>query len=505
MRPLITGALSVLLLAACSSGTSSRPDAGLSTAPSAAERVSPAPNGLAVYYNQRLRWAPCREGFTCATLRVPLDYRRPADGDISVAVIRLPASGRRLGSLLINPGGPGSSGVDYARAATSVLSSALRYRFDAVGFDPRGVGLSTPLKCADDRQLDALLQAPTAPRNAAETADTVRAAHGLASGCRSRAARLLPHVGTLDVARDLDVLRAALGDAELTYLGKSYGTLLGAKYAELFPRRVRALALDGALDPTLGINALNAGQAAGFEANLREFLRACGTAGACGASPADASARLDRLLARIAGTPLPAPSAPGNRRLTVGEATFGLAGGLYSRASWPMLAVAVLAAEAGDGSGLLQLSDQLAERDRNGHFSNQLEINNAVNCLDRPATRGLAGYAQQAAALRLVAPRFGPTLGWGNLACAYWPVPPTDRPGPVRAPGAPPILVVGTTNDPATPYAWAVGLSRQLPGVLLTYDAFGHTAYRRGSECVDRAVDAYLISLQLPTAGTRCS
>jgi pimeloyl-ACP methyl ester carboxylesterase len=463
-------------------------------------------SALASYYAQRLRWQPCRDGgFTCATLRVPLDYRQPAGLDISVAVIRLPATGRRLGSLVLNPGGPGGSGIEYARAATQVLSPALRQRFDTVGFDPRGVGASTPLRCVGDRDLDALLMAPAAPRNAAETSAAVRSAVHLADGCRTRAAALLPHVGTLDVARDLDVLRSALGDAKLTYLGKSYGTYLGAKYAELFPTRIRALVLDGAVDPSLTVSALNAGQATGFERNLRDFLQACGAARACGTSATDASARLDRLLARVAATPLPAPEAPGHRRLSSGEAIFGLATGLYSPTSWPTLATAVRAAETGDGSGLLQLSDQLAERDSNGHFSNQLEINNAVNCLDRPAMHGLASYAQQAATLRRVAPRFGPTLAWGNLVCAYWPVPPTDSPGRVRAPGAPPVLVIGTTRDPATPYAWAVSLHRQLPGALLTFDADGHTAYRRGSTCIDRAVDAYLITLRLPTAAIRCS
>ncbi len=468
--------------------------------------AAPTAADLALYYHQRLRWAPCRDGFSCARLRVPLDYRHPRAGDISVALVKLPATGRRrLGSLVLNPGGPGGSGIGYARAARSVLSPAVRERFDTVGFDPRGVGASTPLDCVGDGALDALLQSPVAPSTPAETAATVGAARRLAQGCRTRGFRLLPHVGTRDVARDLDVLRAALGEATLSYLGKSYGTLLGAKYAQLFPTRIRAFVLDGALDPTLDAGALSAGQAAGFEGNLRDFLRACGVAHTCDRSPTNASARFDALLAKVAAAPLPAPSAPGGRRLTSGEALYGVAAGLYSTGSWPTLAAAVRVAESGDGSGLLTLSDELAERDRSGHFSNQLEINNAVNCLDRPAVRSLAAYARAAQALRRVAPHFGPALAWGNLPCAYWPVPPTDTPGPVSAPGAPAVLVVGTTRDPATPYAWALGLHRQLPGALLTYDADGHTAYRRGSACVDRAVDAYLIALRLPKPGTRCS
>lgn len=495
--------LAATLAVACSGDPPRRPASD--AAPDASTPGRPAAAALAPYYAQRLNWAPCRGGFSCATLRVPLDYRLPSAGDIAVAVIRLPATGQRIGAVVLNPGGPGGSGIGYARAAPQVISQAVRQRFDIVGFDPRGVGASTPVKCLTDAQLEDYLAAPAAPRTPVETAAAVRSAQGFADGCWTRSARLLPHVGTADVARDLDVLRAALGEARLTFLGKSYGSLLGARYAQMFPSRVRALVLDGALDPTLTSPALSAGQADGFEANLRAFLADCGAAGRCGTSAVDASARLDRLLARIDSTPLAAPGVSGDRRLTAGEAAFALAAGLYSRSSWPTLAAAVRAAEEGDGSGLLQLSDEFVERDDRGRFSNQLEINNAVNCLDRPAVRGLGAYAAQASALARVAPRFGPILGWSDLICAYWPVPPNTKPAPIRAVGAPPLLVIGTTRDPATPYPWAVSLGRQLPARLLTYDAYGHTAYRRGSRCVDRAVDAYLISLRLPAPGTRCS
>lgn len=502
-----TGVGPLVLLAACSG---SKPAAVSTATPSRVSTpavVSPAPAGspaLTAYYRQPVRWRACGGGFSCATVRVPLDYAAPAGSSLGIAVVRLPATGKRIGSLLINPGGPGGSGVSYARAASSVLSPALRQRFDIVGFDPRGVGQSDPIRCVSDAAIDAFLTAPPAPRTPAETSSAVRAAKRIADGCRQQAPRLLAHVGTLAAARDMDVLRGVLGEAKLTYLGKSYGTYLGAKYASLFPTRVRALVLDGALDPSLSFAALNAGQGAGFETDLRDFLRYCGNARACGSSPSDALSRLDRLLARVRSRPLPAPSAPGHRRLTYGEAIFGMVAALYSPSSWPYLSTALQAAERGDGSGLLQLSDQLADRDARGHFSNQLVANTAVNCLDRPSPRSLPEYAAAAAALRRTAPHFGPSLAWGSLVCTYWPVPAVDRPAPVRAPGAPPILVVGTTRDPATPYAWAVSLSRQLPGALLTYEADGHTAYRRGSACVDSAVDAYLISQRLPAAGTRC-
>lgn len=492
-----------MLLAACSSGHAPHPTAS-PPASSAAVGATPGRADLTAYYRQRPTWRDCGGGFSCTEVRVPLDYRHPAADHLSLSVIRRKAGGKRIGALLINPGGPGGSGVSYARAAASVVSPALRQRFDIVGFDPRGVGASDPVRCVPDSAIDAFLTSPPAPTTPAETAAAVRAATTIADGCRSRSARLLPHVGTLDAARDLDVLRGVLGDARLTYLGKSYGTYLGAKYASLFPTHIRALVLDGALDPSLSFAQLNAGQAAGFEMDLRDFLRYCGGARSCGSSYTDAVSRVDALLSRMRSGPLPAPAAPGHRQLSYGEAIFGIADALYSEASWPSLSTALKEAFRGDGSGLLELSDQLADRDAHGHFSNQLEANSAVNCLDRPSPRSLGAYVAAAASVRRTAPHFGPAIAWGSLICTYWPVPAVDRPGPVRAPGAPPILVVGTTRDPATPYAWAVSLSRQLPGALLTYQADGHTAYRRGSACVDAAVDAYLISLRLPAAGTRC-
>jgi pimeloyl-ACP methyl ester carboxylesterase len=500
-QPALTAAVAAaLLLSGC------RHDAPHRSAPSPTHSVAPpstssSRNPLTPYYAQRLTWRDCGGDFTCATLKVPLDYAHPASS-ISLALIRLRATGPRLGSLVLNPGGPGVSGIDYARSATAVLSDAVRERFDVVGFDPRGVGASTAVDCVGDRDLDALVDAPPAPRTARETAAAVAAVRRLATGCRANAARLLPHVGTPDAARDLDVLRAALGEAKLTYLGKSYGTYLGATYAELFPTRVRAAVLDGALDPSLTFAQLNAGQAAGFEAALRSFLRACGVT--CGASVPDAVRRLDRVLAGLHHRPLPALASPGGT-LGPGEALYGVAAGLYRRSTWPLLAAALRSAERGDGSGLLALADALVDRDARGHYSNELEANTAINCVDHPTSRSLSAYAAEAARLRRSAPHFGPALAWQSVPCAFWPVPPTSRPRQLTARGAPPILVVGTTRDPATPYPWAVSLARQLSsGRLLTWDGDGHTAYRRGSACVDRAVDDYLIAGRLPASGARC-
>lgn len=438
---------------------------------------------------------------------MPLDYDRPTGRQIDVALVRLPASGpgKRIGSLVINPGGPGGSGVDYARYARYLFPERVRARFDIVGFDPRGVARSTPVDCVTDRELDALIAAPAVPRTPAETAQLVAGSQRFAAGCSAKSGDLLPHVGTLDVARDMDVLRATLGDAKLTYLGKSYGTYLGAKYAELFPGRIRALVLDGALDPELTGDKLNAGQAAGFEANLRNFLTTCARDGGCplGSTPTEAEAGLNALLATIERAPLPGSS---GRRLGPGPALFGLAAGLYSPENgWPRLESALADARKGDGAKLLALADGLADRNPDGTYGNELEANAAVNCIDRPWPVSLAAIAAQAQSEARTAPHFGAGLVYSSLTCAYWPVPPVEQAHPVRAPGAPPILVVGTRGDPATPYAWSEGLARQLEsGVLVTFDGDGHTAYGKGSGCVDDAVNRYLLELRAPADGTVC-
>ncbi len=468
---------------------------------------TPSPAAQPAYYRQRLAWRGCGDGYSCSTLRVPLDYAAPTARLISVAVVRLPAAQptHRIGALVINPGGPGVSGVDYARYARYLYPQRIRDRFDIVGFDPRGVGASTPVSCVSDRQLDALLQEPPVPETPAETAEVVRGTRQFVAGCVARSRELLPHVGTRDVARDMDVLRAALGEPRLTYLGKSYGTYLGAVYAELFPRRVRAMVLDGAINPVLSGGQANTDQAVGFETDLRDFLTDCvgGTDCPLGSgSVSDATAALDHLLDRIDRQPLPGS---GNRTAGAGAAFGAIAYGLYSRTSWPTLRSVLRAALNGDGRPLLEMSDQFAGRDAHGHYTNLNAAYYAANCVDRPWPASLPAVAAAAAADRLVAPHFGPAIAYSSLTCAYWPVPPVAAPAPIRAVGAPPLLVLGTTHDPATPYRWAQALAGQLhSGVLLTYRGVGHTAYRKGSGCVDDAVNGYLLALRLPAAGTTC-
>jgi pimeloyl-ACP methyl ester carboxylesterase len=323
--------------------------------------------------------------------------------------------------------------------------------------------------------------------------------------CRQRSGSLLPYVGTSDAARDMDVLRAALGDAKLTYLGKSYGTYLGAWYAQLFPTRVRALVLDGAVNPDESALDMNVVQAEGFQVALRSFTANCVAQAGCPLGQGSVSAgiaRLQGLLNQAARAPLASQvrGQPANAAMLLG----GVVSALYSKSYWPYLRAGLSTAFAGNGTLLVELADALVERGPNGQYSNLVAANTAVNCIDRPWPRSLSAWRSAAQTAAKHAPLFGAPIMWGSLACAYWPVP-AAAPVPLRAAGAPPILVVGTTRDPATPFSWAQALAHDLAsGVLLGWNGDGHTAYLMGSRCVDTAVDQYLISLVTPRSGTLC-
>lgn len=494
-----------VLLTGCTGHSGSSSGARRSPA-SAAQPPDPA---LAPYYSQHLRWSNCGGGFQCSTVEVPLDYTHPDGQRIKIAVIRLPAADprKRIGSLLVNPGGPGGSGVDYARSAGKIVSPAVRSRFDIVGFDPRGVGRSDPVHCLTAQQLDRYLALDPTPDDKRAREDLINESRGFAVGCEKHSKQVLPYVGTADAARDMDVLRAALGDPGLTYLGKSYGTYLGAYYAEEFPKRVRALVLDGAIDPAVPPLQVNIVQAQGFELALRAFVADCVRAPTCPLGynvSVDAGVKkIQDLVKKADRNPLPT-SFPG-RKLDEGLATLGILASLYDKGFWTYLRIGLQRAFAGDGSILLQLSDILMGRSANGTYTNQTEANMAVNCIDLKYPRSLSAYQRGAAQAQEAAPLFGASVMYSSLPCAYWPVRSQERPRVVHAAGAKPILVVGTTRDPATPYQWAQALARQLDsGVLLTRVGDGHTAYEMGNACIDQAVDRYLIDLKPPKNGTVC-
>ncbi len=439
---------------------------------------------------------------------MPLDYADPGGRSINIALIRLPATeqANRIGSLLTNPGGPGASGVDFVRQnAEQIFSADLRDHFDIVGFDPRGVGDSTAVVCVDDATMDKLNDLDPSPDTPAEQKALIDAARQFDAACQANSSDLLPHMSTADAARDMDLIRAAVGDPKMTYLGFSYGTFLGATYAGLFPDHVRAFVLDGALDPTLTFDQRNETQAVSFAQTFNRFLEFCASDKTCqfrnGGKPGPA---FDALMARIDKTPLPATAIGDPRTVGPGLAFTGMLAALYSRSTWDILGQGLALAQKGDGSILLLLADSYNERQPDGSYHNVSAANNAVNCLDYVAPTDPAAYQAQAPELEKEAPRFGEVVAYSGLTCAFWPVHPTSDPGVITAAGAPPIVVVGTTGDPATPYDWAVKLAGQLrSGVLLTREGEGHTAYGT-SDCINSAVDTYLIDLTVPANGTTC-
>lgn len=500
--------LAVVLLAGCSAFGGSDPQPSpVGTASSVASEPATDPS-LAAFYDQDLQWADCSGGFQCSQLTVPLDYAAPQGATISLAVVRLRTAATgddRLGSLVLNPGGPGASGVEYARAAENVTSDAVRNHFDVVGFDPRGVGTSAPLQCLPASAIDRFLATDPTPDDPSEVAALGEQTTALGAGCAA-AGELAAHVDTRSAARDMDVLRAALGDDKLNYLGKSYGTYLGDWYAELFPQRVGRFVLDGVLDPALSSVQVNEGQAAGFEVALRSYVQGCQDGDDCPltGSVDDGVAQVRAFLDALDAKPLPTSS---KRDLVQGLGYLGVAYPLYAESLWPQLSAALKSAFAGDGTALLTLADAYAHRGANGaYLDNSSTVIYAVNCLDRDDAETLPQVEATAAQFAATSPTFGPFLAWGGLACTNWPIAPVGEARPLHAEGAGPILVVGTTRDPATPYRWAQNVAGELSsGRLLTYDGDGHTAYGMGSKCIDAAVDTYVVSGVQPDEGTTCS
>ena len=507
---LLVGAGGVAALVALGStgGSGSRaPAEAVSTTPAAGATRPPRP-GLARFYSQRLDWAPCQDEFLCAKLTVPLDYRRPGGDTLDLALLRAPAQDpdRRIGSLVVNPGGPGVPGTSYAAAADQAFRTPLRDRFDIVGPDLRGTGASDPVDCLSDRELDDYLGDDPDPDTAAEKLEYRRWLTAFGRGCVERSGALASHVSTVEAARDLDVLRAALGESKLFYFGASYGTELGATYAELFPDRAGRLVLDGAVDLSVGFREMAIEQAAGFETALRSYVQNCvDSTDSCflGDSVDAGVARIGRFIDEVDAQPLPTST---DRELRVGNAFYGIALPLYSRDFWTILSQALRTGFAGDGTTLLRLSDAYASRAEGGGYTdNRMEAIYDVNCLDDPSAIPPSKVGAEFPAFEQASPTFGRVFAWGLTGCFGFEGRAAETLGEVRAAGAPPIVVVGTTRDPATPMKWAEALADQLEsGVLVRRDGDGHTGYNSGNDCVDEAVESYLISGDVPTDGLTC-
>jgi pimeloyl-ACP methyl ester carboxylesterase len=508
----LTVSLAVLLAAGCSGGDGD---------------PEPRASGLSGLARQQPRWTPCpapseAEGggpspsplpdgspWECSFMEVPLDYGDPDGKRIELALIRARAMDeqRRIGSLLFNFGGPGGSGV-AALPNFAADYADLRTRYDLVSFDPRGVGRSVPVECESDRGLDSYLARDMTPDTTAEEKEFRASVAGYTDACEDRSGDELPHVGTLNAARDMDLIRGVLREEKLHYFGISYGTELGGVYAHLFPARVGRAVLDAAVDPTKTSEQSALGQAKGFQLALDNFSERCAQRGAeCplpGSDAAEIQDGVKELLARLDRRPIPGI---GDRMLTQSLATTGIASALYSEQNWEYLEQGLEAADGGDGGLLLTFADALNGRSETGHYDNSGAANTAVNCADYRGRYDTAAVKQRLPAFRKVSPVFGDYLGWGLLSCDGWPVAGAWNTPDVSAPGAPPIVVIGTTGDPATPYEGARALAGELGpgvGVELTFRGEGHGAYNSGDGCVRRAVNGYLLDGKVPADGTVC-
>ena len=444
--------------------------------------------------------------FGCGQLRVPLDYTRPDGPSIALATLRVHFTENHTAptqSLLINPGGPGGSGVDLALGILAKLSPDVLKHYDLIGFDPRGVAESGALRCLSDQEKDRLSAASPDLTTSAGVAQSRALSRQYSQACERAIGPSLRYYNTVNTARDMDQIRQAVGDDVMNYLGFSYGTELGWTYAHLFPKQVHTFVLDGAVDPKARNVEDPEIQLMGFESAYDQFAAWCRTASPCSqlGDPVKAAVAV---LARARQTPLSTSSS--GRPLTESLASTGIAEAMYSREEWSTLGEALLAARNGDGSALLRLADRYNQRQPDGQYSNLIDANSVISCNDSPLRKppSTAHVVATARAWAKQYPVFGADMAGSLLGCVGWQ--PHRAPIPSPAAATPrPVLVVGNLHDPATPYAGAVHLTRQLGNArLLSWNGEGHTSYLSGSNCIDSAVNAYLIRGALPPVHQVC-
>jgi pimeloyl-ACP methyl ester carboxylesterase len=494
-----------VLFTACSSGDSSAVRKDSEPRPTG---DSPDTSGSA----GTLDWSKCTGKLTsmadleCATLDVPLDPADPDGDQVGLALARQPATGaadERIGSLVINPGGPGGSGLEFLANAASSFPSVLTERFDLVSFDPRGVGESDPVRCLDDDEKDAQMEGDLTPDTPEERAKLEEDQKALREGCTDRNPDLVHHMSTADVAADLDQIRTALGDEQLNFLGYSYGTSIGATYAAMYPTHIRAMVLDGSVSPTASAADQAMIQATGFERTLANFIAACDADPSCALAP-DAAAAIESTRAGLEERPVTVEDGSGTRTLNRDLFDYGLATALYDTSTWGPTATAIKNIRSGGATTFLALVDRQTGRQADGSYDNSSDAQVMVSCADQTDRPTAEEAAQDEARIAQAAPTFGALIGAGLTGCDDWPEPAEPTPAP-SADGAPPILVIGTLGDPATPYEWAQQMTEALTGsVLLTYEGDGHTAFLRGGQCIEDAVVEYFVDLKVPDQGTRC-
>lgn len=499
-------AAAVLLVAGCSGGTDDGASDGNNDGKGGAE--ASASSSLA---SQQLDWGRCKatsdgpapgEDWQCATMKVPLNYAKPDGETIGLALIRSKATGdesERLGSLLFNFGGPGGSGISMMPSYAGVTGE-LHKRYDLVSWDPRGVAGSEGVRCRSDKEIQAAESVDATPDDAGEETAFFEDAADFGAGCEKAAGKLMAHVSTAETARDMDLMRQVLGDDKMHYFGISYGTELGGVYAHLFPKNVGRLVLDAVVDPTADAVGHAKNQTLGFQRALDNYLKSTGQ------DPEEGTEKIADLLERIDAEPL---STTSGRELTQSLATTGIVLPLYSEQSWPALTSALDAAEDGDGTELLSLADGYNERDASGRYGTTTHSQRVISCLDQKQRPTSEETKKLLPEFWEISPVFGEFLGWDTAGwCHDWPVAGQTGSPEVSAPGAEPVLVVGNTGDPATPYEGAQKMAEELGegiGVVLTWKGEGHGAYGSGSSCVDTTVNAYLLDGTVPKDGKVCA
>lgn len=493
--------------------------AGCSAIPSAPADGGPQPTSdsgisaeLLPFYEQELSWSACGgEKTFCSTLEVPADWNNVQGDRFKIAVVyRMADSAQPLGSLLFNPGGPGTSGVSWVRdSGDQIGTSELRSNFNIVGFDPRGVGQSEPkVKCLSAKQNDEMFYgASSAPVGSVQdVADTRAKLKKFVDACVKNTGPGLQFIDTISTAKDMDIIRAIFGESKISYLGYSYGTYLGTAYAQLFPNRVGRMVLDGAVDPTVDEDTQDLNQLKGFDQALRDFLTDCLDNQDCPftGSLAAAEAKVKKLMLSIEKKPLNTHT---GRKLTVWGALTGIVMPLYSQDWWPSLAQGFDEALKGDGTTLLSLADTYNDRNEDGTYSsNTIESNIAISCLDSRSSSDAASMAANNKKILAASSMLGRYWQFGGLTCEQWPYPVAKKPNTFKAIGAEKILVIGTTGDPATPYWQAVSLAKDVlaNAQLITFNGEGHTAYGLESSCINKTVDNYFIKNVVPTEDPDC-
>ena len=463
----------------------------------------------AKYEAQKITWSSCGENFECGDITVPVDYENLSGERIQLSVVKHPANNksRRLGSLFVNPGGPGASGVEYGFAAEYIVSPEILAQYDIVGFDPRGVGGSSAERCLTNKETDRLIASNGPPAAGLPESEIISASKMLAEKCKLKLGDRLKHLGSVDVVRDMELMRKVFGEEKFNFLGKSYGTYLGLVYAAMYPNSVGRLVLDGVIDPKVTTNDVNKTQAIGFELALDSFLINCITKANCFYQGDLQGARdeVSRIMALLHANPLKLND---SRLVTESILVLAMVSSLYNTdTGWPELNRALKDAVKGKGIRLQRMADDYVLRDKAGAYnSNENEIAYIVNCVDREDDASIERTKADSIAISKIAPHFGPYIAWSSLPCNYWPYPPIRPPVDLSGPNLPPFLMVGTTRDPATPYEWAQSVSKRFPSaILITADGDGHTGHGRGSACVDDAVDAYLLKGTLPGGALTCT